>query len=105
MDETDLNKSSIDYGLRCMTTTKKNTQGIKTNGLSDSVREAMEKYFEDLDGQSPNDLYDLVLSQIERPLFETVMHHTRGNMSKASELLGLNRGTLRNRLIKYGLDK
>lgn len=88
-----------------MTITKKNNQGVKTNGLSDSVRDAMEKYFEDLDGQSPNDLYDLVLSQIERPLFETVMNHTRGNMSKASELLGLNRGTLRNRLIKYGLDK
>ena len=88
-----------------MTITKKNTQPVKTNGLSDSVRDAIEKYFEDLDGQSPNDLYDLVLSQIERPLFETVMSHTRGNMSKASEVLGLNRGTLRNRLIKYGLDK
>lgn len=88
-----------------MTITKKNTQNVKTNGLSDSVRIAMEKYFEDLDGQTPNDLYELVISQIEKPLFETVMNHTRGNMSRASEVLGLNRGTLRNRLIKYGLDK
>lgn len=88
-----------------MTITKKNTQNVKTNGLSDSVRIAMEKYFEDLDGQPPNDLYELVISQIEKPLFEIVMNHTRGNMSRASEVLGLNRGTLRNRLIKYGLDK
>lgn len=88
-----------------MTITKKNTQNIKTNGLSDSVKIAMEKYFEDLDGQPPNDLYELVISQIEKPLFEIVMNHTRGNMSRASEVLGLNRGTLRNRLIKYGLDK
>ena len=88
-----------------MTIINKNSQNIKTNGLSDSVREALEKYFEDLDGHPPNDLYELVLTQIERPLFETVMNHTRGNMSKASELLGLNRGTLRNRLIKYGLEK
>lgn len=88
-----------------MTIIKNNSQNIKTNGLSDSVREALEKYFEDLDGHPPNDLYELVLTQIEKPLFETVMNHTRGNMSKASELLGLNRGTLRNRLVKYGLEK
>ena len=88
-----------------MTITKKNTQNIKTNGLSENVREAIEKYFEDLDGHPSNDLYELVMTQIEKPLFETVMNHTRGNMSKASELLGLNRGTLRNRLIKYGLEK
>lgn len=88
-----------------MTTTKKNKQTNKANGLSDNVREAMEKYFEDMDGHPPSDLYELFLSQVEKPLFEIVMHHTRGNMSRASELLGLNRGTLRNRLVKYGLDK
>lgn len=88
-----------------MTTTKKIKQKYKANGLSDNVREAMEKYFEDMDGHPPSDLYELFMSQVEKPLFEIVMHHTRGNMSRASELLGLNRGTLRNRLIKYGLDK
>lgn len=88
-----------------MTTTKKNKHKNKTNGLGESVREAMDKYFEDMDGHSPSDLYELVISEVEKPLFEAVMNHTRGNMSKASEVLGLNRGTLRNRLIKYGLDK
>ena len=88
-----------------MTTTKKNNHLQKTNGLSDNVRDAMNRYFEDLDGQTPNDLYDLVISQVEKPLFESVLYHTRGNMSRASAVLGLNRGTLRNRLIKYGLDK
>ncbi|OGT78078.1 MAG: hypothetical protein A3J35_05775 [Gammaproteobacteria bacterium RIFCSPLOWO2_02_FULL_52_10] len=87
-----------------MTTTKKNTQNYKADGLSENVRVAMEKYFADLDGHQPSDLYELVLEQIEKPLFEVVMQHTRGNMRRASELLGLNRGTLRNRLIKYGLD-
>ena len=105
MDETEIIKSSIDYGSSSMTTPKNYTQNVKTNGLSDSVREAMEKYFDDLDGQAPSSLYELVMSQIEKPLFETVLNHTRGNMSRASELLGLNRGTLRNRLVKYGLDK
>jgi len=87
-----------------MTTTKKNTQNYKADGLSENVRVAMEKYFADLDGHQPSDLYELVLEQIEKPLFDVVMQHTRGNMRRASELLGLNRGTLRNRLIKYGLD-
>jgi len=73
--------------------------------LSDSIREAMDRYFRDLDGQDPGELYDLVLSQVELPLFEIVMRTTNGNISRASQLLGLNRGTLRNRLKKYGLDK
>lgn len=85
-----------------MTVTKKNKQ--KANGLSANVREAMEQYFEDLDGQSPGDLYELVISQVEKPLFEIVMENTRGNVSQAAQLLGLNRGTLRNRLKKYDLD-
>jgi Fis family transcriptional regulator len=72
--------------------------------LSDSVRDAMERYFTDLDGQDPGDLYDLVMSQVERPLFEIVMENTRGNISRAAQLLGLNRATLRSRLRKYGLD-
>jgi len=80
---------------------------IRGNGsgrcLSDSVREAMEKYFNDLDGHEPNELYDLFLAQVEKPLFEKVMAHTGGNVSRAAQVLGLNRGTLRNRLKKYNI--
>lgn len=72
--------------------------------LSESVRTVMDKYFTDLDGHQPADLYDLIISQVEAPLFETVLRHTRGNVSRAAEVLGLNRGTLRNRLRKYDLE-
>ena len=72
--------------------------------LSESVREAMERYFQDLDGQDPGELYELVLSQVEKPLFEIVMKSTRGNISRAAQILGLNRATLRSRLRKYGLE-
>ena len=71
--------------------------------LSDSVREAMEQYFTDLDGHEPNELYDLFLTQVEKPLFEKVMAHTGGNVSRAAQVLGMNRGTLRKRLKKYNL--
>lgn len=73
--------------------------------ISDCVRDALESYFNDLGEHETSNLYDLVLSQVEKPLMEAVMKHTRGNMTKASKVLGLNRGTLRTRLKKYGLEK
>ena len=72
--------------------------------LGSSVRRAMENYFADLDGHDASNLYELFLSQVEKPMFEVVMRITRGNITRAAEILGLNRGTLRNRLRKYGLD-
>ncbi len=64
----------------------------------------METYFEDLNGHDTSNLYDLFISQVEKPMLEVVMDNTRGNITKASQILGLNRGTLRTRLKKYGLD-
>lgn len=72
--------------------------------LSDNVKDAVERYFRDLDGHDPGELYELILTQVERPLFEIVMKNTRGNVSHAAQVLGLNRATLRSRLKKYGLD-
>jgi Fis family transcriptional regulator len=76
-----------------------------SNGsLSNSVRKAMENYFADLDGHEAGNLYDLFLAQVEKPMFEVVMQAARGNITRAAQMLGLNRGTLRNRLKKYGLE-
>jgi Fis family transcriptional regulator len=72
--------------------------------LSDQVRDAVERYFSDLDGHDTSELYELILSQVEKPLFEAVLKNTRGNLSKAAQVLGMNRGTLRTRLKKYGLE-
>lgn len=73
--------------------------------LGDSVKQALDRYFRDLDGHEPSNLHDLVMSQVEKPLIESVIDNTRGNISHAAQVLGLNRGTLRNRMQKYGLDK
>ena len=79
----------------------------RTNGteapLRDCVREAIEEFFEHLDGHPCRGLYEMVLSEVEGPLLEAVMEHTEGNQSSAAEILGINRGTLRKKLREYKL--
>jgi Fis family transcriptional regulator len=67
------------------------------------TEEALGNYFANLNGQKPNELYSLVMSEVEAPLFKTVMHYTGGNQSRAAQVLGINRGTLRKKLRTYGL--
>lgn len=75
----------------------------QSDSLRHCVERAMEEYFSHLDGQTCTDLYQLVLQEVEAPLFSAVMKYTRNNQSKASEMLGVNRGTLRKKLKLYGL--
>jgi Fis family transcriptional regulator len=75
------------------------------NTLRDSVKETMETYLKQLDGHSAGQLYSMFLQEVETPLLETVMAYVRGNQSKAAELLGINRGTLRKKLKMYGLHQ
>jgi len=77
-----------------------NTQN---QSLRACVETTMENYFRHLDGQNVSDIYNMVLAEIEAPLLEVVMKNTRQNQTKASEILGLNRGTLRKKLKQYGL--
>ncbi len=76
---------------------------VRNRPLRDLTEEALRRYFKDLNGDSPGDLYGLVLGEIEAPLFETVMEHTQGNQSRAAEILGINRATLRKKLKAYSL--
>ena len=71
--------------------------------LRDSVEKSMNNYFAHLDGQDVTDVYQMVLSEVEAPLLETVMAYVKGNQTRAAVLLGLNRGTLRKKLKQYGL--
>jgi Fis family transcriptional regulator len=75
----------------------------RQNSLRDHVTEALQRYFDDLDGQDTRDVYDIVMNEVEPPLLEAAMKYTRQNQSKTAELLGLNRGTLRKKLKQYNL--
>ncbi len=81
------------------------TAPAEISQLSHAVKHSIRRYLYELDGTQPNDMYDLVLRQIERPLFEAILEHTKGNQSRAAEMLGLNRGTLRKKLRSYDLHK
>jgi Fis family transcriptional regulator len=83
-----------------VTTIEKTAQD---QSLRACVETTMENYFRNLDGQAVSDIYNMVLAEIEAPLLEVVMKNTRQNQTKASEILGLNRGTLRKKLKQYGL--
>ena len=72
--------------------------------IGNCVREVVETYLHNLNGHEGDALYRLVLEQVEQPLLEVVMRHCGGNQTRAAELLGINRGTLRKKLQQYQFD-
>nr|WP_241974382.1 DNA-binding transcriptional regulator Fis [Aliidiomarina minuta] len=72
--------------------------------LRNSVKQALNNFLTQLEGEDPQELYELVLSEVEAPLLEEVMTFTRGNQTRAATMLGINRGTLRKKLKKYGMN-
>ena len=71
----------------------------QTNEIADTVRRSLEKYFKDLDGEMPTSVYDMVIRNVERPLLEVVLDRAEGNQTIASEMLVINRNTLRKKML------
>ncbi len=74
-----------------------------TESLREAVTVAVRHYLDELDGQISTDVYQMVLAEVEAPLLREIMTYTRNNQTKASIMLGLNRGTLRKKLKQYDL--
>ncbi len=81
----------------------KTPQSDAPQPLRQSAEESIGYFLKALDGEPCRDLHSMVMAQVEEPLLRAVMQHTAGNQSRASEMLGLNRGTLRTKLRQYGL--
>ncbi|MDB5939683.1 MAG: DNA-binding protein Fis [Polaromonas sp.] len=73
--------------------------------LEECVRTSLEGYFTDLGGTTPDGMYDMMVRVVEKPLLEVVMQHAEQNQSRAAEWLGLNRNTLRKKLVEHKLIK
>jgi Fis family transcriptional regulator, factor for inversion stimulation protein len=71
--------------------------------IEDCVRLSLEAYFKDLNGTEPHSIYNMMVGVMEKPMLEVVMRQARQNQSKAAEWLGLNRNTLRKKLVEHEL--
>lgn len=80
-----------------------NNQVVK-KPLRTSVKQALKNYFLQFHNKDVTNLYELVLAEIEQPLLDIVMQYTRGNQTRAASIMGINRGTLRKKLKKYGMN-
>jgi Fis family transcriptional regulator len=72
--------------------------------IGDCVRRSLNRYFRDLDGESPHAIYDMVIASVEKPMLEVVMKQSQGNQTIAAEMLGISRSTLRRKLAQYNID-
>ncbi len=90
-------KSGIPEDVLCVDATR------AKEPLRECVRDALAQYFRQLDGYEACNLFALVMSEVEAPLLESVLEHTRGNLTRAAAILGINRGTLRKKLKQYNL--
>ena len=77
--------------------------GVKNQHLSALTDDALRGYLASLNGHRPADLYKLVMGEVEKPLFRAVLDYAGGNQSEAADILGINRGTLRKKLVAYKL--
>ena len=71
--------------------------------IDECVRESLEAYFNDLGGEQPHAMYDMLVKADEKPLLEVVMKQADNNQSRAAEWLNLNRNTLRKKLLDHNL--
>ena len=86
-----------------MTMTDNDNLSIAVVPLREQVDKTLRHYFEHLGDYVPCNLYKFVLGEVEPPLLQIVLEHTGGNQSRAAEILGLDRGTLRKKLREYEL--
>ncbi len=78
---------------------------MSKKAIDDCIRASVEQYFKDLRGAEPNELHELFLGAAEKPLLDVVLRQAEGNQSRAADWLGINRNTLRRKLLDHKLIK
>ncbi len=83
--------------------TKLNTSADGRSVLAEMVTKVTEEYLQTIGSENTTNLYRQVVDEVEKPLLDVIMAHTRGNQSKAAISLGINRATLRSKLKRHGM--
>ncbi|MBK8739330.1 MAG: Fis family transcriptional regulator [Betaproteobacteria bacterium] len=73
------------------------------NAIAEAVENSLNEYFFHLDGEPADDIYRMVMDNVEKTLFRNVMQRAEGNQTQAADMLGINRTTLRNKLKAHRL--
>lgn len=73
--------------------------------IEECIRDSLEAYFKDLRGAEPHSVHEMIMAAVEKPLLDVVLKHAEGNQSRAAEWLGINRNTLRRKLLEHKLVK
>ncbi len=79
-------------------------RGASAYSLESIVYQKLKTVVPKLDHTLEGDLYQTVISMVERPLIELVLQSTRGNQCKAADILGINRNTLRKKISLLGIE-
>jgi len=77
---------------------------IEENEIAACMRRSLNRYFKDLDGEMPSEIYGMVVSAVEKPLLAYILDRTEGNQTRAADMLGINRNTLRKKMREHGLS-
>ncbi|MBS1146076.1 helix-turn-helix domain-containing protein [Thiobacillus sp.] len=78
---------------------------IEETEIAACMRRSLNRYFKDLDGETPSEIYNMVLGAMEKPLLAYILDRSEGNQTRAAEMLGINRNTLRKKMREYGLSE
>ncbi len=95
--------SNYTYNDQCESFAQSVSHASQESTLRSEVEKSLRRYFQHLGNEPVTDLHQMVMAEVEAPLLEAVMRYTGNNQSKASIMLGLNRGTLRTKLKRYGM--
>lgn len=76
---------------------------VNESELAACVRHVLTQYFKDLDGEPAANIYDMVMHCVEKPVLELVLAKSGSNQSRAAEVLGMNRNTLRKKMLQHGI--
>ncbi len=76
---------------------------IEENEIAACMRRSLNRYFKDLDGEMPSEIYDMVMNAVEKPLIAYILDRVEGNQTRAADMLGINRNTLRKKMLQHGI--
>lgn len=91
--------------MEAVQTQQSQQQMQQAQNLASLIHHLVSSYLKNNKGIREGSLYEIVLNEIEPPLLQALMEHTRYNQSKAASILGLSRGTIRKKLALYFGEK